>query len=70
MRMAFNRVLILTFLCLNIENTKYFFFQFLLHSDGSYEISEADGVQRGTKIILHLKKECNEFSKEQTVKGI
>ena len=42
----------------------------MLHSDGSYEISEADGVQRGTKIILHLKKECSEFSKEQTVKGI
>jgi TNF receptor-associated protein 1 len=37
--------------------------------DGSYEICEAEGVQRGTKIVLHLKKDCSEFSKENTIKG-
>ncbi|XP_046666004.1 heat shock protein 75 kDa, mitochondrial isoform X1 [Homalodisca vitripennis] len=41
-------------------------------SDGSgtYEIKEADGVSRGTKIILHLKTESREFSDEQTVKDV
>jgi len=41
-------------------------------SDGSgtYEIQEAEGVSRGTKIILHLKTESREFSDEQTVRGV
>ena len=43
-----------------------FFFDY---RDGSYEISEAEGVQRGTKIILHLKSDCAEFSKEDTLKS-
>lgn len=38
--------------------------------DGSYELNEATGVQRGTKIILHLKDECAKFSKEDTIKEI
>lgn len=41
----------------------------MLFRDGSYEISEAEGVQRGTKIILHLKPDCSEFSKEETIKS-
>ena len=44
-------------------------FFFRLYRDGSYEISEAEGVQRGTKIILHLKSDCTEFSKEDTLKS-
>ena len=38
--------------------------------DGLYEINEAEGVQRGTKIVLHLKDDCAKFSKEETIKGI
>ncbi|XP_048349160.1 heat shock protein 75 kDa, mitochondrial [Sphaerodactylus townsendi] len=41
-------------------------------SDGSgmFEISEASGVQTGTKIILHLKEECKEFATEERVKAV
>jgi HSP90 family molecular chaperone len=34
-----------------------------------YEIQEAEGVQPGTKIVLHLKQENREFSDEDTVSG-
>lgn len=34
---------------------------------GSYEIQEAEGVQDGTKIVLHLKTEHRQFSDEDTV---
>ncbi|XP_008560267.1 heat shock protein 75 kDa, mitochondrial [Microplitis demolitor] len=37
---------------------------------GSYEISPAEGVQPGTKIIIHLKQDCREFSDESTLNGI
>ncbi|KAG1670650.1 Heat shock protein, mitochondrial [Nymphon striatum] len=37
---------------------------------GTYEICEADGVQQGTKIVLHLKSDCLEFSEEDTIKAI
>uniref|UniRef100_A0A8C9XS53 Heat shock protein 75 kDa, mitochondrial n=1 Tax=Sander lucioperca TaxID=283035 RepID=A0A8C9XS53_SANLU len=39
-------------------------------SDGSgvFEIAEASGVQQGTKIVLHLKDDCKEFSAEDRVK--
>ncbi|KAK6168388.1 hypothetical protein SNE40_020933 [Patella caerulea] len=41
-------------------------------SDGSgtYEISEAEGVKRGTKIVVHLKGDCYDFSKEDIIQGI
>ncbi|XP_042294351.1 heat shock protein 75 kDa, mitochondrial [Sceloporus undulatus] len=41
-------------------------------SDGSgtFEISEASGVQGGTKIVLHLKEDCKEFASEEHVKKI
>lgn len=38
-------------------------------SSGVFEIAEASGVQQGTKIVLHLKDECKEFSSEDRVKG-
>lgn len=38
--------------------------------DGAYELNEAEGVQRGTKIVLHLKDDCAKFSKEETIKEI
>uniref|UniRef100_A0AAZ3QGJ4 Heat shock protein 75 kDa, mitochondrial n=1 Tax=Oncorhynchus tshawytscha TaxID=74940 RepID=A0AAZ3QGJ4_ONCTS len=39
-------------------------------SDGSgvFEIAEASGVRPGTKIVLHLKDDCKEFSAEDRVK--
>ncbi|XP_020285876.1 heat shock protein 75 kDa, mitochondrial isoform X2 [Pseudomyrmex gracilis] len=41
-------------------------------SDGSgvYEISNADGVQPGTKIVIHLKPDSREFSDEDTINRI
>lgn len=39
-------------------------------SSGLYEIAEASGVQQGTKIVLHLKEDCKEFSSEDRVKGV
>lgn len=41
-------------------------------SDGSgvFEIAEASGVQQGTKIVLHLKEDCKEFSLEDRVKEV
>ncbi|XP_064490190.1 heat shock protein 75 kDa, mitochondrial-like [Ornithodoros turicata] len=40
-------------------------------SDGSgqYEVSEAEGVQEGTKIVLHLKHDAAEFADEDSVKN-
>ncbi|EEB12982.1 heat shock protein 75 kDa, putative [Pediculus humanus corporis] len=37
---------------------------------GTYDIQEAEGVQEGTKIIIHLKIDCREFSDENTVKNV
>lgn len=38
-------------------------------SSGVFKIAEASGVRKGTKIVLHLKDECKEFSSEDRVKG-
>jgi len=37
---------------------------------GSYKIAEAEGVKRGTKVILHLKDNCDEYSQFATVEEI
>ncbi|XP_004587115.2 heat shock protein 75 kDa, mitochondrial isoform X2 [Ochotona princeps] len=41
-------------------------------SDGSgvFEIAEASGVRPGTKIILHLKSDCRDFSSEARVQDV
>lgn len=36
---------------------------------GTFEISEIDGVDIGTSITLHLKKECREYADETRLKG-
>lgn len=41
----------------------------LFCSSGVFQIAEASGVRQGTKIVLHLKDECKEFSSEDRVKG-
>ncbi len=42
---------------------------FLSPSLGSYDIAEAEGVQRGTKIVVHLRGDCYNFAKEEIIKG-
>lgn len=37
---------------------------------GSYELSEAENVQRGTKIVIHLKGECYDYAKEDVIKDV
>ena len=38
---------------------------------GAYEVSEVEGVQRGTRVVLHLKPElAAEFTSKHTVEGI
>lgn len=44
-------------------------FFFFWNSSGSYEISSAEGVQPGTKIVLHLRPDSREFSDEATING-
>ncbi|KAJ9599042.1 hypothetical protein L9F63_010499, partial [Diploptera punctata] len=45
-------------------------YRWISDGSGAYEIQEADGVQPGTKIVLHLKLDCREFSDEDTISGI
>lgn len=45
------------------------FDHFVHSSSGSYELSQAEGVQPGTKIVIHLKKDCWKFAIESDVKG-
>ncbi len=37
---------------------------------GSYEIEEAEGLSRGSKIVIELKDECAEFAQESRIKEI
>uniref|UniRef100_A0A672NC63 TNF receptor-associated protein 1 n=1 Tax=Sinocyclocheilus grahami TaxID=75366 RepID=A0A672NC63_SINGR len=37
---------------------------------GVFEIAEASGVRQGTKIVLHFKDDCKEFSSEDRVKEV
>ncbi|XP_002734835.2 heat shock protein 75 kDa, mitochondrial-like [Saccoglossus kowalevskii] len=37
---------------------------------GSFELVEADGVQNGTKIVIHLKKDCWKYGIENDVKDV
>ena len=44
-------------------------FLFVFFRTGKYEISEAEGVQRGTKIVVHLKGDAYDFAKEDIIRG-
>ncbi|KAG8433238.1 hypothetical protein GDO86_017498 [Hymenochirus boettgeri] len=41
-------------------------------SDGSgvFDVAEANGVRQGTKVVIHLKEECKEFSNEDRVREV
>ena len=41
-----------------------------MNSGVSYEISEAEDVDVGTKVVIHLKADCRKFSDESKVKEI
>lgn len=45
-------------------------FKWISDGSGMYEICEADGVQCGTKIVLHLKHDCEQFSDEDIIKDV
>jgi hypothetical protein len=42
----------------------------VVHSTGDYEMSEATGVGRGSKIILHLKPSHKEFAVRHNIERI
>lgn len=37
---------------------------------GDYEVANLDGLERGTKIVLRLRKDCIKFSREQEVEKV
>ncbi|XP_049849359.1 TNF receptor-associated protein 1 homolog, mitochondrial-like [Schistocerca gregaria] len=37
---------------------------------GSYSVAEAEGVARGTKVIIELSEECEEYAKKQTIENV
>jgi len=37
---------------------------------GEYEISEAENVDRGSKIVIHLKGDCYDFAKEEKIREV
>lgn len=41
-----------------------------LSRTGTYELSEDNSVEVGTKIVIHLKSDCTNFSEEDTIKGL
>lgn len=45
-------------------------FKWSSDGSGSYAIQEAEGVAVGTKIVLHLKPDCREYSDEMRVRAI
>lgn len=45
-------------------------YQWVSDGSGNYEISPADGVKPGTKIIMYLRRDCAEFSDETMVNNI
>lgn len=36
---------------------------------GTFEIEEIDGIDVGTKIVLHLKNDCREYADEERIKS-
>uniref|UniRef100_A0A672NKT6 TNF receptor-associated protein 1 n=1 Tax=Sinocyclocheilus grahami TaxID=75366 RepID=A0A672NKT6_SINGR len=42
----------------------------VIKNSGVFEIAEASGVRQGTKIVLHFKDDCKEFSSEDRVKEV
>ncbi|XP_050439738.1 heat shock protein 75 kDa, mitochondrial [Adelges cooleyi] len=45
---------------------------YLWKSDGTsvYEITQVDNVERGTKIVMHLKADCREYASEDAVRQV
>lgn len=45
-------------------------YRWMSDGSGTFEIAEAEGVSPGTKIIVHLKKDCSEFADETVVRDV
>ena len=45
-------------------------FAWLYNSGTAFEITEAEGVNSGTKIVISLKSDCRKFAEESNVKEI
>lgn len=50
--------------------TIYLFSSINIYRNGAYEMQPADGVQFGTKIVMHLKLDCREFADQDTIQQI
>lgn len=48
---------------------KHILWKFIFRTN-VYEISEADNVERGTKIVMYLKPDCREYASEDTVRNV
>lgn len=42
----------------------------LLFSSDTFKISKAEGVQPGTKIVIHLNLKCRHYSDENTINSM
>lgn len=54
----------------NIWIYKSYIYIYILFRTNAYEISEADSVERGTKIVMHLKPDCREYASEDVVRKV
>ncbi|KAG5323387.1 TRAP1 protein, partial [Pseudoatta argentina] len=61
---------IIYLLLLNIVLISKIISNVFIYRSGTFEISNADGVQPGTKIVIHLKPDSREFSDENTINRI
>jgi len=41
----------------------------VVHSTGTYDLTADSSAQEGTKIVIHLKSDCEQFCEESNVKG-
>lgn len=52
----------------------FYYYRYILKSivyrTNVYEITECDNVERGTKIVMHLKSDCREYASEDIVRKV
>jgi hypothetical protein len=57
-------------MCLFTITLFFIILLFLLFSSGAYSLTQAKGVSRGTKIVIHLRQDAEEFSVKKTVESM
>ena len=50
--------------------SRSYIYLLLLYRGTAFEVTEAEGVSPGTKIVISLKPDCRKFAEENTVKEI